>query len=59
VKGKACSEVKAQLEGLGMKVVTQSAGGGEGSCGGSKVLEQDPLPQSTRKAGNEATLYVG
>jgi serine/threonine-protein kinase len=59
VKGKACSEVKAQLEGLGMKVVTQSAGGGEGSCGGNKVLEQDPLPQSTRKAGNEATLYVG
>ncbi|MEX2553917.1 MAG: Stk1 family PASTA domain-containing Ser/Thr kinase [Actinomycetota bacterium] len=59
VKGKACSEVKAQLEGLGMKVVAQSPSGGEGSCGGNKVLEQDPLPQSTRKPGNEATLYVG
>ena len=59
VKGKPCSEAKSQLEGLGMKVVAQSPGGGAGSCGGSRVLEQDPLPGSTRRAGSEATLYAG
>ncbi len=59
VKGKSCTEAKGQLEGLGMKVVAQTSGGGPASCGGNKVLEQDPLPQSQRKPGAEATLYVG
>jgi serine/threonine-protein kinase len=58
VKGKPCAEAKAQLEGLGMKVVVQSPGGGSGACDSNRVLEQDPLAQSTRKPGNEATLYV-
>lgn len=59
VKGKPCSEAKGQLEGLGMAVSVQSAGGGPADCGGNQVLEQDPLPESTRTAGDEATLYVG
>lgn len=58
VKGKACSETKAQLEALGMRVVAQSAGGAPGQCGANRVLEQDPLPQSSRRPGDEATLYV-
>lgn len=58
VKGKVCSEAKGLLEGLGMKVVTQSSGGGAATCGGNKVLEQDPLPGGNHKAGQEATLYV-
>ncbi|HVL52320.1 MAG TPA: Stk1 family PASTA domain-containing Ser/Thr kinase [Actinomycetota bacterium] len=59
VKGKPCSEAKGQLEGLGMRVVTQTSGGGEATCGANRVLEQDPLPQSQRTPGAEATLYVG
>lgn len=59
VKGKPCSEAKSQLEALGMKVVTQSPGGGAASCASNPVLEQDPLAGSTRRAGNEATLYAG
>lgn len=58
VKGKSCADAKAQLEGLGMKVVSQTSGGGAATCGGNRVLEQDPLPQSERKPGAEATLYV-
>ncbi|HEX2053595.1 MAG TPA: PASTA domain-containing protein [Actinomycetota bacterium] len=58
VKGKSCADAKGQLEGLGMKVVAQTSGGGAGTCGGNRVLEQDPLPQSERKPGAEATLYV-
>ncbi|MGQ0679907.1 MAG: Stk1 family PASTA domain-containing Ser/Thr kinase [Actinomycetota bacterium] len=59
VKGKPCSEVKGQLEALGMKVVSQSSAGGAAECGSSRVLEQDPLPGGTRRAGEEATLYLG
>ncbi|HEX2180616.1 MAG TPA: Stk1 family PASTA domain-containing Ser/Thr kinase [Actinomycetota bacterium] len=59
VKGKSCADAKAQLEGLGMKVVAQSSGGGAATCGGNAVLEQDPLADSERKPGAEATLYVG
>ncbi|MEX2588297.1 MAG: Stk1 family PASTA domain-containing Ser/Thr kinase [Actinomycetota bacterium] len=59
VKGKACSDAKGQLEGLGMTVNVQSAGGGAADCAGGPVLEQDPLPESHRTAGDEATLYVG
>lgn len=59
VKGQPCSDAKAQLEGLGMTVTVQSAGGGPADCAGASVLEQDPLPESRRTAGDEATLYVG
>lgn len=58
VKGMVCSAAKGQLEGLGMKVVTQSSGGGAATCGENKILEQDPLPGGTYRAGVEATLYV-
>jgi hypothetical protein len=42
-----------------MKVTAQTSGGGAATCGGNKVLEQDPLSGSDRKPGSEATLYVG
>lgn len=58
VKGRPCSEARTQLLALEMKVVIQSAGGGPAQCAANKVLEQDPLPQSTRRAGDEGTLYV-
>lgn len=58
VKGKTCAAAKAQLEGIGMKVVTQTAGGTAAGCGENGVLEQDPLPDSERKPGAEATLYL-
>lgn len=58
VKGKACSDAKGELEALGMAVNVQSAAGGAAECAGS-VLEQDPLPESRRTAGDGATLYVG
>ena len=59
VKGKSCADAKGALEGLGMKVTAQTSGGGEATCGGNKVLEQDPLSGSDRRPGSEATLYVG
>lgn len=59
VKGKSCADAKGALEGLGMKVTAQTSGGGAATCGGNKVLEQDPLSGSDRKPGSEATLYVG
>lgn len=59
VKGKSCADAKAQLEGLGMNVVAQTSGGGAANCGGNQVLEQDPLADSERRPGAEASLYVG
>ncbi len=59
VKGKSCADAKGALEALGMKVTAQTSGGGAATCGGNKVLEQDPLSGSDRKPGSEATLYVG
>lgn len=59
LKGRSCTEARGEVEGLGMSVVVQSAGGGSAECAGNPVLEQDPLPDSTRTTGDEATLYVG
>ena len=59
LKGRACADAKAQLQGLGMQVSVQSPSGGSAACGSNKVLEQDPLPESTVRTGREATLYVG
>lgn len=58
VKGKSCADASSQLEGLGMSVKSQTTGGAAADCGGNRVLEQEPLPQSERKPGAEATLYV-
>lgn len=58
VKGKSCSDAKAQLQSAGLKVVVLNNRGTAVECGANKVLEQDPLPGSTVKKGQEATLYV-
>ncbi len=59
MKGKSCADAKGALEALGLKVTAQTSGGGAATCGGNKVLEQDPLSGSDRRPGSEATLYVG
>jgi serine/threonine-protein kinase len=57
-KGRTCSDAKSQLESLGLRVSIQSPTGGSAACGGNKVLEQDPLPETNVRGGREATLYV-
>ncbi len=59
VKGKSCTDAKGALEALGLKVTAQTSGGGAATCGGNRVLEQDPLSGSDRRPGAEVTLYVG
>ncbi|MGI8425789.1 MAG: protein kinase domain-containing protein [Actinomycetota bacterium] len=58
LKGKACSEARGVLAAQGLAVKVTSSGGGEATCGGNKVLAQDPLPGATVRKGREATLYV-
>lgn len=58
VRGKACSEAKAELESLGLVVTVRSRSGG---CGSNKVLSpdgQDPPPGTTVRKGQEAIIYV-
>jgi eukaryotic-like serine/threonine-protein kinase len=57
-RGKSCGEAKSQLEGLGMRVSVQSPSGGNAACGTNRVLEQDPLADTSVRNGREATLYV-
>lgn len=57
-KGRGCADAKSQLEGLGLTVSVQSPSGATASCGGNKVLEQDPLPETNVRGGRETTLYV-
>lgn len=56
VRGRSCAQAKSELEGVGLVVTYTSQS--KGGCGSNKVLEQDPLPGSTVRKGQEATLYA-
>jgi beta-lactam-binding protein with PASTA domain len=56
VDGEACSAAKDELEELGLVVVIRSQA--DSACGSNRVLDQDPLPGTEVRKGDEATLYV-
>jgi eukaryotic-like serine/threonine-protein kinase len=54
-QGKSCADGKADLESRGLVV---SVNARSGTCASNKVLAQDPLPGSTVRKGDQATLYA-
>jgi len=58
VKGKKCSDAKSQLEGLGLVVVVKDNLGNPIDCSTNIVLDQDPLPKTKVRKGQQAILYV-
>lgn len=56
VDGEECSTAKDELEELGLVVVIRSQA--DSACGSNRVLDQDPLPGTEVRKGDEATLYV-
>lgn len=57
VRGKACTDAKAELESKGLVVIVRSPDG-KGTCAANKVSEQDPFPGAMVRKGQEANLYV-
>lgn len=56
VKDRPCSDAKTELESRGLVVAINSQKGSP--CGSNKVIDQDPLPDTMVRKGDQVTLYI-